>query len=139
MDQCIIPFGEFNWWAVLVAGIAGYAVGALWYQKFLFANAWMKLEGLKEEELQSGFIAPLLITLITTLLTAFVMQAIVLVFGANDLKFAFPITVLIGIILIAGNTLSDYLFARKPMKLFWIVAMQRVLMILVMTIILILM
>ena len=138
MEQCIIPFGEFNWWSILVAGFAAYVLGALWYQKFLFGNAWMKLEGFKEEELQEGFAIPMIITLFTTLLTAVVMEAIVIVFGANLLMYAIPITFMIGIILMAGNTLSDYLFARKPMKLFWIVAMQRVVMILLITIILIL-
>ena len=30
-----------NWLAVLVAGIAYWALGALWYSKVLFANKWL--------------------------------------------------------------------------------------------------
>ena len=32
---------DINWLAVLVAGIAYWALGALWYSKVLFANKWL--------------------------------------------------------------------------------------------------
>ena len=32
---------DINWLAVLVAGIAYWALGALWYSKLLFSNKWL--------------------------------------------------------------------------------------------------
>ena len=32
---------DINWLAILVAGIAYWALGALWYSKVLFANKWL--------------------------------------------------------------------------------------------------
>ncbi len=32
---------DINWLAVLAAGIAYWALGALWYSKILFANKWI--------------------------------------------------------------------------------------------------
>jgi hypothetical protein len=32
---------DINWLAVLVAGIAYWALGALWYSKILFSNKWL--------------------------------------------------------------------------------------------------
>ena len=35
-------FTDVNWLAVLVAALAYFALGALWYSKALFANRWLK-------------------------------------------------------------------------------------------------
>jgi hypothetical protein len=138
MNECIINFGAFNWWSVLVAAIVGYALGALWYSPVLFGNKWMKLEGHKEEDLKDGWMKAMIVTFITTFLTAFVLEAVIATWGLTDWSHAIPISVLFGLFLYAGNQLSDFLYSRRPMKLFWIVAMYRFVMILVMSIILIL-
>ena len=138
MNECIINFGAFNWWAVLVAALAGYALGALWYSPLLFGKTWMKLEGFKEEDLQTGWIKAMIITLVTTFFTAFVMEAVVATWGISYWGHAIPLTFLFGLFLYAGNLLSDFLYSRRSMKLFWIVGMYRVIMIFVITLILIL-
>jgi hypothetical protein len=138
MDQCIINFGGFNWLAVLVAAIVGYALGALWYSPILFAKPWMKLQGFKEEDLKDGWIKAMVITFITTFLTAFVLEAVVATWHLTDWSNAFPITFLFGLFLYGGNQLSDFLYSRRPMKLFWITFMYRFVMILIMSLILIL-
>lgn len=38
-------FLAINWWAVLLAAGAAYALGALWYSPLLFGNAWESLMG----------------------------------------------------------------------------------------------
>lgn len=140
MDECIINFGAFNWWAVLVAAIVGYALGALWYSSVLFGNKWMKLQGFKEEDLKDGWIKAMIVTFITTFLTAFVLEAVITSWGEGitDWSRAIPITFLFGVFLYGGNQLSEYLYSRRPMKLFWITFMYRFVMIFVMTVILIL-
>lgn len=137
MNECIINFGAFNWWAVLAATVAGYALGALWYSPLLFGNSWMKLQGLKEEDLKSGWAKAMIITFITTFLTAFVMEAVVATWDITSWNYAIPLTFLFGLFLYAGNVLSDYLYAQKPIKLFLIVSMYRVVMIFIITLILI--
>ena len=138
MNECIINFGAFNWWSVLVAAIVGYALGALWYSPLLFSKPWMKLQGFKEEDLKDGWIKAMLITFVTTFLTAFVLEAVIATWGLTNWNHAIPITFLFGLFLYGGNQLSDSLYSRRPMKLFWITFMYRFVMILVMSIILIL-
>jgi hypothetical protein len=138
MNECIINLGAMNWLSILVAGIAGYVLGGIWYSKALFGNLWMKLQGFKEEDLKGGQAKPMIVTFITTLLTAFVLEAVIATWGITFVGHAMPLTILFGLFLYSGNLLSDYLYSKKPMKLFWIVAMYRVVMILVMSIILIL-
>lgn len=40
---------DINWLAVVVATIAAFMLGGLWYSKALFGNAWMQEVGLTEE------------------------------------------------------------------------------------------
>jgi hypothetical protein len=39
-------FSQINWLAVLVAAVAYFILGALWYSKILFANMWIKAHGI---------------------------------------------------------------------------------------------
>jgi len=138
MDQCIINFGGFNWLSVFVAAIVGYLLGAIWYSPLLFAKPWMKLQNLKEEDLKEGWGKAMIITFITTFLTAFVLEAVIATWHLTFWGHAFPISIMFGLFLYAGNQLSDFLYSRRPLKLFWITSMYRFVMILVMSIILIL-
>jgi len=39
-------FSQINWLAVLVAAVAYFILGALWYSNILFANMWIKAHGI---------------------------------------------------------------------------------------------
>ena len=43
-----------NIWAILLASLIGFAVGALWYSPLLFATVWMREAGLDEEKIKSA-------------------------------------------------------------------------------------
>lgn len=45
--------GSINWLAVLVAALAGFAVGGVWYGP-LFGKAWMRECGITEEQVRSA-------------------------------------------------------------------------------------
>ncbi|MEN8247612.1 MAG: DUF1761 domain-containing protein [Bacteroidota bacterium] len=45
---------NINYWAVLVAAISSFAIGALWYAPFLFGKVWQKAIGLSDEELKNA-------------------------------------------------------------------------------------
>jgi hypothetical protein len=38
--------GDLNWLAVVVAGVAGFFVGGIWYARPVFGNAWGRAAGL---------------------------------------------------------------------------------------------
>ena len=51
-------FSDMNWLAVLVAAVAYFMLGALWYSKALFGNAWIKYSGVlcvKQNEVTKEF------------------------------------------------------------------------------------
>lgn len=43
-------FGAINYWAVLVAAVASFAVGGVWYT-VLFGQAWVRLQNFSAEQL----------------------------------------------------------------------------------------
>lgn len=42
-------FQNLNWFAIVVAAVSAFALGALWYSPLLFAVRWMKETGITEE------------------------------------------------------------------------------------------
>ena len=44
---------EIHWLAVVVAGVAGFLVGGVWYGA-LFSKAWMAARGMTKEQVQAG-------------------------------------------------------------------------------------
>jgi hypothetical protein len=47
-----MTYPYINVWAVLVAALAFWALGALWYSPVLFSKRWQKEVGLKEEDIK---------------------------------------------------------------------------------------
>lgn len=54
MDVLTHHFSNINWWAVVVAALASYVVGGIWYAPPVLGNRWMKLLGLKKKDMQGG-------------------------------------------------------------------------------------
>ena len=46
-----------NYWAVLVAAVSSFIVGAIWYGPFILGKAWQAAVGLTDEELQKANMA----------------------------------------------------------------------------------
>ena len=135
MKECIINFSLFNWWPVIVATLSGYFLGAIWYSNATFGKVWMRIQGLKEEDLAKGWLSAMLITFITTFLTAIVLQIIIIGIGVKMPGQAIMIGILIGLFIVAGNMLSENLYSRRPLKFWLITAGYRFIMILLMAVI----
>ena len=75
-----MPEVDINHLAVLVAAVAAFALGALWYSPVLLGKPWMAAIGTTEEEIKSsGRSMPLVfgLTFLAWLLTAYVRAHIV--------------------------------------------------------------
>ena len=105
--------------AILVATIAGFALGGLWYGP-LFGAMWMADNGYKEEDLKRGFSPALAYggTFVLGLLSAALFAVIV---GPRpSLGYAVSLGVAIGVCWVSAAIGTNYLFERRPPRLFLI-------------------
>jgi len=103
-----------NYWAVLVAAVAVFVLGWLWYSPLLFYKTWMRLLGLDPVAAMSGAKMPagkLLIELGRCLVLAYVIARFVSLLGVNSRLGAvhFGLLLWIGfpVILLTGSVLWD--------------------------------
>jgi hypothetical protein len=82
---------DINYLAVLVAAIAAYAVGAVWYSPIGFGKWWMKEMGLKKDEMHKMPLSPtqaMTLGFVFTLLLSYVFAHFVVLVGVADVASA---------------------------------------------------
>ena len=87
----MLDFGGLNWWAILVATAAAFALGALWYGP-LFGKAWVAALGKSEDEIQPSpepFIVSAVAALITCIVVAALMHGLEMTGPAHRHRFRF--------------------------------------------------
>lgn len=107
---------NINWIAVLVAGVSAFVVGGIWYGA-LFAKPWQALVGLSDEEVRSGalrvFGGSLVLSLVMAVNLAFFI-------GAEGASFGLFAGLAAGVGWVATAFGINYLFERRPLKLYLI-------------------
>ena len=108
-----MDFANVNTIAVIVAAVAGFAVGAVWYA-LLFSKPWLAAVGFTEADVKQGRSAlPFVFSAIALLIMAWVLSSIVAPADGNGRG------ILVGLILWLGftatTTVVNYAYAaRKP-------------------------
>ncbi len=69
----------FNFYAVLVAALSSFIVGAIWYNPKVFGTIWMNETGMTEEKAQKGNMVKIFgLTFFYSIMLAFIMPTIVI-------------------------------------------------------------
>ena len=118
----MLDFGSLNFIAILLAAVAKFMVGGLWFSKMLFGQLWLEECGLKEDELGSPKNA-MIIGFGTCLLVAFSF-AVILQLMAIDLRSALAVGVIAAIGITSAQLGLSYAFEGRSLKLFLIYATQ---------------
>jgi hypothetical protein len=125
---------ELNWIAILVATVAGFLLGGLWFSPLLFSKRWMAALGKSKEEM--GKPGPALaLSFAVTLLTAIALGVLLTIMPLTTTPGALRLGLTIGIVFYALATASDYAYTGWPRTIYWIQASYHVLMIALMTVI----
>ncbi|MBK7872631.1 MAG: DUF1761 domain-containing protein [Saprospiraceae bacterium] len=125
-----MDFSSINFLAVLVAGVASFALGALWYSPVLFGKAWQKELGYTDEYLQSGNMGVTFGTSFVLMLIMSLGMAMLLPKIAGDtLSLSSGLTngILIGLLFVGTSMGVNYLYQRKSFKLWAIDAIYQIL------------
>lgn len=122
-----------NYLAVIVAAIASFVVGFIWYHTSVFGKTWMKLVGLTKKDLKKakkqGMGKTMSIAFIAQLVMAYVLAYAIKFTQATTIKAAATIGFWLWLGFIAPVLLSTVLWEKKPVKLYlinaahWLVAL----------------
>ena len=110
---------EFNIWAVLLAAVASFMLGGLWYSPLLFGKAWQRETGLTDEQLAKGNMGLIFgRAFVLCLIAAFVFAMFLGPRPSMALGFGAGFSA--GLCWVASSFGVNYLFERKSVKLFLI-------------------
>lgn len=130
-----MPQVHINYLAVVVAAVAAFAIGGLWYSPLLFAKQWVKAHGYTDEqvkEMQKGAGKAYAVSILCQLLIALAIAVLVgylrLTLGVQGLKlalliwagFAFPLGLMANV------------FSNKRITVFYIDAAYQLVYLLIM-------
>ena len=110
---------EFNLWAILVAALASFLLGGLWYSPLLFAKAWQREAGLSDEQIRSANMGLIFgLAFVLCLIASFVFA---LFLGPRPpLALGLGAGFAAGLCWVSASFGINYLFERKSLKLFLI-------------------
>lgn len=112
-------FAGINWLAVIVATVAAFSLGGLWYSKSLFGDNWMSEVGLTEDALNTANFVQLFGGAFALQFVAATALAVML--GRHhDWWAGLRAGLLIGVCVVAPAYGITYLFEQRTRRLFMI-------------------
>ena len=108
---------DVNYLAVLVAGVAYFVIGGLWYS-VLFGRAWRAASGVSPEGGMAG--GPLVVSFIVGLVISLVLAMIARSTGASTVGHGIVLGLVIGVGVAFMLILLGQMFERRAPALTWI-------------------
>jgi len=114
---------QLNYVGIIVASVVSFIVGFLWYSPFLFGNVWMKLNGVTKKDTEKakkkGMTKMMLLAFIGTLVTASVLNILIIMSGVSEISTAISLSFIIWLgFIVATTLLGSVLWDNKPWGLF---------------------
>lgn len=115
----ITSFNAINWLSVVVATVAAFAVGSLWYSPLMFTKIWQKEVKLSDEDIKNANMGMIFgSAFVLNFIAAIVLEMFL---GPEASLFAGLMAgVLVALAWIGTALGTNYLFARKSFRLFLI-------------------
>jgi hypothetical protein len=113
---------EINWLAVLVAAVAYFMLGAIWYSKALFAPKWAKLVGLdmnsdsNKKGLGAMMMGSFILILVTCIAQAFLVVRMDLFVLTSGLKLG----LITGLCFATTAVSISFIYEKRPTALYFI-------------------
>src|SRR5258707_12195553 len=112
-------FGGVDTWAIVLAAVAGYVVGAVWYMAL--SKPWMAAHGFTHESLKANQSPlPFILAFVANLVIAIALAGVVghLGVGQVTLKNAVISAGALWLGFVATTLAGTYSFGRRPLQLF---------------------
>jgi hypothetical protein len=112
-------FSEINWLSVIVATLAAFAIGGLWYSPVLFSKTWQKEVKLSDQDIKDVNMGLIFgSSFVLNFISAVVLELFI---GKQaGVSTGLMAGLFVGVGWVATSLGTNYLFARKSLKLFFI-------------------
>lgn len=112
-----------NWLAVLVATVAYFMLGALWYSKALFGTVWARLVKLdmNNPDLKKGMGGMMASTFVLMFIVTFGLEVLIVKIGfAQDFMYGIKLGLITGLAFATTAVSINYVYERRPSNLYLI-------------------
>ena len=104
---------DVKYLAVLVGAIISMVVGFIWYARPVFGTVWMRLSGIKQEQVEGGPGIGFLWTFIGALVSTFVLPLLIITMGSTTFVEGLLAGVLVSVGFAATAMLTNAVFEQK--------------------------
>lgn len=120
MDTALLS--QLNWLAILVAAVAYFMLGALWYSKLLFANTWIKSTGvdMSNPDAKKGVGGIMAFTFVLEFVVCIGLAILVHRLGLSVWMSGLKLGLITGICFAGTGICISYLYQSKPTVLSFI-------------------
>jgi Protein of unknown function (DUF1761) len=118
-ERHVMNFGGVDTWAIVLAAVAGYVVGAFWYTAL--SKPWMAAQGFTPESIKANRSPlPFILVFVANLVMAIALAGVIghLGVGQVTLKNAVISAVAVWLGFIATTLAANYSFGRRRLKLY---------------------
>lgn len=115
-------FSQINWLAVLVAALAYFMLGALWYSKALFGTKWADLVGLdmSDPDKKRGMGKMMAGTFLLIIITCIALALLVYRLDLFVLSSALKLGLITGICFASTAVSISFIYESRPTALYFI-------------------
>jgi len=110
-----------NLLSVLVAAIASFIIGWLWYSNFMFEKTWMGLMQVKKTDMKGmkdKMMKSMVFGFLSTLVAAFVLAVLIELTNSTTAMVGAQLGILVWLGFIATTSLGAVLWESRPLKLY---------------------
>jgi len=114
-------FSHLPWLAILVAGVAYFALGAVWYS-FIFKDAWIKASGVNvnDPNMKKGVAQIMLASLVLMIVASLGLALFLSKTGVTSWMSGAKVGLVAGICFSATSICISYLYEKRPWMLHFI-------------------
>lgn len=111
-------FSHLNWLAILVAGVAYFLLGAIWYS-FLFKKPWIRLTGVNvnDPNAKKGMVQIMVTSLLLVIICSLGLALFLSKVGATSWMSGAKTGLVAGVCFSATAMCNSYLFEKRPFGL----------------------
>jgi hypothetical protein len=107
---------SISWWAVIIAAIVKFAIGAAWYQP-LFGKRWRELMKVPEGAMADGLMQAMIVGFVGDLIMSYILARFVAHYGDYGIGGGFLIGFMAWLGFVAPLMAGQIYYERKPMEL----------------------